>query len=77
MMGLRLLCLLTGAVAYRLHVVWLIPVCVVGMVALPWMAVMIANDRPPLKRSRFREVHVDAPVDRAIEAAPEGRVIDQ
>jgi urea transporter len=77
MMGLRLVCLLTAAVAYSLKIRWAIPICVVGMVILPWMAVLIANDRPPLKPSRFRRGS-DAPAaDRAIEAPPPARVIDQ
>ena len=77
MMGLRLVCLLTAAMAYSLKIRWAIPICVVGMVALPWMAVLVANDRPPLKPSRFRRLPAAPPADRAIEAPGPGRVIDQ
>lgn len=77
MMGLRLVCLLAGAVAYSVKLVWLIPICVVGMVVLPWMAVLLANDRPPLKPSRFTPVDVAPPADRTIEGPGTGRVIDQ
>ncbi|MDP9240324.1 MAG: DUF3099 domain-containing protein [Actinomycetota bacterium] len=76
MMGMRLVCLLTAAVAYSMKVTWVIPICIVGMVVLPWMAVLIANDRPPLKASRFRRMTVAPPDERAVEGPP-GRVIDQ
>jgi threonine/homoserine/homoserine lactone efflux protein len=49
MMGLRVLCLIVGAVVTSLRVPFL-PLwwglCLLGMVMLPWMAVLIANDRP-------------------------------
>jgi DUF3099 family protein len=49
MMGLRVLCLIVGAVVTSLQVPYL-PLwwglCLLGMVMLPWMAVLIANDRP-------------------------------
>lgn len=49
MMGLRVVCLVTGAVlaVQRVPLWWLwLPLCIGGMVLLPWMAVLIANDRP-------------------------------
>jgi arginine exporter protein ArgO len=49
MMGLRAVCLIVGAILISAHppllALWLI-LCAVGMVTLPWMAVLIANDRP-------------------------------
>ncbi|WP_433368583.1 DUF3099 domain-containing protein [Actinoplanes sp. CA-142083] len=49
MMGLRAVCLIIGAVLISVHppllALWLI-LCAAGMVTLPWMAVLIANDRP-------------------------------
>jgi len=49
MMSIRAACLVAGAVLINLRPpllpLWLV-LCVVGMVALPWMAVLIANDRP-------------------------------
>jgi arginine exporter protein ArgO len=49
MMGLRAVCLITGAVLISVRPpllpLWLI-LCAAGMVILPWMAVLIANDRP-------------------------------
>ncbi|AGL20216.1 DUF3099 domain-containing protein [Actinoplanes sp. N902-109] len=50
MMGIRSLCLIVGAILVSVRPpllpLWLI-LCAVGMVTLPWMAVLIANDRPP------------------------------
>ena len=49
MMSIRAGCLVLGAVLVSVHppllAVWL-GLCVAGMVLLPWMAVLIANDRP-------------------------------
>jgi Protein of unknown function (DUF3099) len=54
MMGLRLSCLIAGAVVISLRPpllpLWL-TLCAVGMVVLPWMAVIIANDRLPLSKA--------------------------
>lgn len=77
MMGLRVLCLVAAATAYGTGQMWAVPIFVVGLVALPWMAVLIANDRPPLKPSRFRRTTVTAVPDRAIEAPARSNVIDQ
>jgi hypothetical protein len=54
MMSLRVVCLVLAATFY--HTPWLLAIFVVGAVTLPWMAVLIANDRPPkkaLKPHRF------------------------
>lgn len=56
MMGLRIALLILAAVLVSAgvpHALWWVGLCIVGMVALPWMAVLIANDRPPRQRSRF------------------------
>jgi hypothetical protein len=54
MMGLRLSCLIAGAVVISLKPpllpVWL-ALCAAGMVLLPWMAVIIANDRLPRSKA--------------------------
>ena len=77
MMGLRILCLVAAAGAYGLGQMWAVPLLIVGMVALPWMAVLIANDRPPLKPSRFRRTSVTTVPERALEAPARRNVIDQ
>jgi Flp pilus assembly protein TadB len=57
MMGLRVVCLTVAALVVGLRapyaMVW-VTVCIVGMVLLPWMAVLIANDRPPRQETQFR-----------------------
>ena len=37
---------------------WII-LCLIGMVVVPWMAVILANDRPPKRRALLR-THSDA-----------------
>ncbi|HEY3501507.1 MAG TPA: DUF3099 domain-containing protein [Actinocatenispora sp.] len=68
MMGLRVVCLIAGALlAYARVPLWGVwsALCVAGMVLLPWMAVIIANDRLPRKehtlRSRLRRGTPPAP----------------
>jgi Flp pilus assembly protein TadB len=81
MMGIRALCLLVAALVVGLDAplapLW-VGICLVGMVALPWMAVLIANDRPPKKASRFssrlRREEREPP---ALPASPESRIVDQ
>ncbi len=88
MMGLRVVCLITAAVlvAVQAPMLWLfLPLTIAGMVLLPWMAVLIANDRPPRKEytlgarlhGRGHEPTKDLPAPRTLpETAPEQRVID-
>jgi uncharacterized membrane protein len=75
MMSTRIVCLIAAAAFY--HTPWLLAIFVAGAVVLPWMAVLIANDRPAkksLKVSRFGG-HPDP--DRAITApARDSRVIE-
>jgi Flp pilus assembly protein TadB len=72
MMGVRALCLAGATLVVGLRVpnalAWA-ALFIVGMVLLPWMAVLIANDRPPKKASRFTtRLHRQAP-----KALPPGR----
>jgi len=57
MMGLRAICLILGSILAVLQVpllwLWLL-LCGLGMVFLPWMAVIIANDRPVKPEHRWR-----------------------
>lgn len=50
-MSLRVPCLVLAAVFY--HTPWLAATLIILSVPLPWMAVIIANDRLPIKASRF------------------------
>jgi Protein of unknown function (DUF3099) len=83
MMGLRVVCLITGALlAYARVPLWGVwsALCVAGMVLLPWMAVIIANDRPPRQEHRLSyRLHrhpTDEPEPPALDPAAH-RTIDQ
>jgi len=56
MMSIRGVCLIVGAVLVTIKApllwIWL-PICAVGMVLIPWLAVLLANDRPPKDRHRL------------------------
>jgi hypothetical protein len=56
MMSIRALCLVVGAVlvAADAPLLWLwLPMCALGMVLIPWLAVLLANDRPPKAEHRL------------------------
>jgi hypothetical protein len=80
MMSIRALCLVAAAVLVSAHapLLWLwVPICLVGMVVVPWLAVILANDRLP--RPEHRLLHRQrnpAPPERALGPAEEPRVID-
>lgn len=82
MMGLRVSCLVVGAILLSvkppLLPLWLI-LCGVGMVLLPWMAVIIANDRPAKSRAERAAGHRTRPqpaLDREAAETREARTID-
>lgn len=63
MMGIRIVCLIVAGVlvSVKAPMLWLwVPLCVVGMVLLPWMAVLIANDRPARKVERVNRLRPDS-----------------
>lgn len=73
-MGLRIVCLILAAIFYE--IVWLMAILVVLACVLPWMAVLIANDRPPKKAERVNRFGHPTP-DRALgTSSTGGRVID-
>ncbi|HZE41838.1 MAG TPA: DUF3099 domain-containing protein [Stackebrandtia sp.] len=56
MMGIRALLLIiaTVLVMVKVPILWLwLSLCAVGMVVLPWTAVMVANDRLPKEEHRI------------------------
>ena len=69
-MGIRAVSLVLAAVFYQ--TVWLMLIFAVLGTVLPWIAVVMANDRPP-KRKLFQGYA--ASPDRVLEARP-ARVID-
>ncbi len=57
MMMIRALCLVLATILVYNHapLLWLwIPVLLFGMLAVPWIAVLLANDRPPKQQHRLR-----------------------
>ena len=75
MMSIRAVCLVLAAVFYRTW--WLLAIFVTGAVVLPWMAVLIANDRPPKKASKISRYRGHPDPGHAIAAPPgEERVIE-
>lgn len=57
MMLARIVCLVVAAVLVmvRAPVLWLwLPLCGLGMIVIPWLAVVLANDRLPKERHRLR-----------------------
>jgi hypothetical protein len=79
MMVTRALCLIGAAVlvAQRpwLWQLWAV-LCVVGAVVLPWLAVILANDRPPLPRRTAQGVPGGGAAPQAALEQREYKVID-
>ena len=63
MMSLRIPCLVAAAACYQIW--WLALIILALSIPLPWMAVLIANDRPPRKREQVNRYRPSA---RALEA---------
>jgi hypothetical protein len=73
MMTARAICLVVAAVLVGSDapLLWLwVPLCVVGMVLLPWLAVIIANDRPPKEKYRLSHRVRRAATERGPRALP-------
>ena len=69
-MGIRIVFIVLAAAFYQ--IVWLMLICAILGTVLPWIAVVMANDRPP-KNKLFRGY--EARPDRVLETRP-ARVID-
>lgn len=75
MMGTRAACLVLAAVFYQTW--WLLAIFITGAAVLPWMAVLIANDRPPKKSEKVNRYGGHPDPSRAITSAPgDRRVIE-
>ncbi|MBE9373068.1 DUF3099 domain-containing protein [Saccharopolyspora sp. HNM0983] len=61
MMSFRIPCLVLAAVIFQVWQLWWLSLIVLAVsIPLPWMAVLIANDRPAKKKehvNRFRRSH--------------------
>ncbi|MDQ7906499.1 DUF3099 domain-containing protein [Phytohabitans sp. ZYX-F-186] len=81
MMSVRGVCLLVAAilVGTKAPLLWLwLPLCLLGMVLIPWLAVLLANDRPPKEQYRFRHnrTEADEPPQQALPDASPPKTID-
>ncbi|WP_033344779.1 DUF3099 domain-containing protein [Catenuloplanes japonicus] len=57
MMLIRTGCLIVGGILISVQAPWLplwLSLCAAGMVILPWLAVILANDGPPKEKHRMR-----------------------
>jgi hypothetical protein len=72
-MAVRAVCVILAAVFYQ--VVWLMLLFAVLGTVLPWIAVVMANDRPPKKRVHVNRYTPPRP-DRTLESGSKERVID-
>lgn len=76
MMGIRIPALVLAAVAYSAWGNGLISLLIIGAsIPLPWIAVLIANDRPPRRADEPRRFDHRPPVAGAIESG-DHRTID-
>jgi hypothetical protein len=79
MMGLRVPCMVLAAVFYQIP--WLAVTLLVLSIPLPWMAVLVANDRLPRKREEVSRYQADrrsleARAHPVIDAPRVGPVVD-
>ena len=70
-MGVRIVFIVLAAVFYK--IVWLMLLFAILGTVLPWIAVVMANDRPPKKKLLVNRY--EARPDRVLESRP-SRVID-
>ncbi|MEV4413931.1 DUF3099 domain-containing protein [Catellatospora sp. NPDC049609] len=79
MMLLRAGCLILASVLAmaKVPLLWLwLPLCGLGMVLLPWLAVILANDRPPKEEHRFKRFRRHTVPTNALPAQPGGQVYE-
>ncbi|WP_341719704.1 DUF3099 domain-containing protein [Micromonospora sp. FIMYZ51] len=68
MMGVRVACVIIGAilVGAKAPLLWLwLPLVALGMVLIPWLAVLLANDRPPKEQHRLANRLRSGPAEEA------------
>jgi Protein of unknown function (DUF3099) len=79
MMSIRALCLIAGAVLVStkppLWGLWLI-LCIAGMVLIPWLAVILANDRPAKSRAERRAAQQPTTQSPTLPQTSSDRIID-
>jgi Flp pilus assembly protein TadB len=75
MMALRAVCVLAAALTYRVSI-YLALAFIVGGIALPWCAVIIANDRPAKKRTTRPSTPSYAGREQALPGGEDDRTVD-
>src|SRR5690606_21653081 len=79
MMSIRAVCLVLAVVVVTvkppLMGLWLL-LWALGMTILPWVAVVLANDRLPTKRHRWRPHRAPATADRGLSRPADQRIIE-
>ncbi len=79
MMLLRAACVILAVVLVMLRVpllgLW-VTLCGLGMVLLPWFAVILANDRPPKDEHRLKRYRSNTQQSNSLPSQPSGKVID-
>lgn len=74
MMAIRAICVVIAALVYQWSI-WVALLCLVAGAALPWCAVLIANDGPPRAKARALGVPI-ASTERALPAGEDDRTVD-
>jgi hypothetical protein len=79
MMSIRVLSLIVAAVLVGVQApllwLWLV-LCAIGMIVVPWLAVVLANDRLPKERHRLRRHRQPEETPPALDHGPPGRTIE-
>jgi hypothetical protein len=70
-MGMRIPCMVVAAIFYQTP--WLAVTLLIISIPLPWMAVLIANDRPPRKARKVNRYGGHPDPARALEGPDGGR----
>lgn len=74
-MGIRVVCLILAAAFHT--IIWLWPIFAVGALALPWIAVVLANDRLPNRSPRFQRYAAAHDAKQITAHQDSSRVIDE
>ncbi|MGH3680189.1 MAG: DUF3099 domain-containing protein [Natronosporangium sp.] len=75
MMSIRVVCLLAAAIVISTQppLLWLwLSLCAAGMIVIPWVAVVLANDRLPKEQHRWRRHRPDSAGSRGLPSGESG-----
>ncbi|MDQ4037352.1 MAG: DUF3099 domain-containing protein [Actinomycetota bacterium] len=71
-MGVRAVCLILATVFYQ--TLWVMGVFAILAIVLPWVAVMVANDRPPKKSLNAHRFRTGPDVTPVVATAPRAAI---